>query len=304
MLNQMKSKFLVGAILVFLGAVFFAGKAILVRYNFIHYHADAVSLLALRMLFSAPFYLVILFFQNRKQEDVPKLSRKEWIWMLLIGLVGYYLASIFDFWGLSYVTAAIERIVLFVYPTIVVILSGIFLNKKIQKIQYLALVITYIGVFIAFIPDLQIGMQKNVIIGASLVFLSAFTYSLYLMGSGEMIPRVGPQRFTCYAMLISTGMVVIHYWVSVGHGLFSLPMEVYCLSIVMAIFTTVIPSFMISEGIRRIGSSNASIIGSIGPVATIVMASSFLGEKINVWQVIGTIIVLGGVLMISWKGKK
>ena len=98
MLNQMKSKFLVGAILVFLGAVFFAGKAILVRYNFIHYHADAVSLLALRMLFSAPFYLVILFFQNRKQEDVPKLSSKEWIWMLLIGLVGYYLASIFDFW--------------------------------------------------------------------------------------------------------------------------------------------------------------------------------------------------------------
>jgi drug/metabolite transporter (DMT)-like permease len=178
------------------------------------------------------------------------------------------------------------------------------LNKKIQKIQYLALVITYIGVFIAFIPDLQIGMQKNVIIGASLVFLSAFTYALYLMGSGEMIPRVGPQRFTCYAMLISTGMVVIHYWVSVGHGLFSLPMEVYGLSIVMAIFTTVIPSFMISEGIRRIGSSNASIIGSIGPVATIVMASSFLGEKINVWQVIGTIIVLGGVLMISWKGKK
>jgi drug/metabolite transporter (DMT)-like permease len=304
MFNQMKSKFLVGAILVFLGAVFFAGKAILVRYNFIHYHADAVSLLALRMLFSAPFYLVILFFQNRKQEDVPKLSRKEWIWMLLIGLVGYYLASIFDFWGLSYVTAAIERIVLFVYPTIVVILSGIFLNKKIQRIQYLALVITYIGVFIAFIPDLQIGMQKNVIIGASLVFLSAFTYALYLMGSGEMIPRVGPQRFTCYAMLISTGMVVIHYWVSVGHGLFSLPMEVYGLSIVMAIFTTVIPSFMISEGIRRIGSSNASIIGSIGPVATIVMASSFLGEKINVWQVIGTIIVLGGVLMISWKGKK
>ena len=304
MLNQMKSKFLVGAILVFLGAVFFAGKAILVRYNFIHYHADAVSLLALRMLFSAPFYLVILFFQNRKQEDVPKLSRKEWIWMLLIGLVGYYLASIFDFWGLSYVTAAIERIVLFVYPTIVVILSGIFLNKKIQRIQYIALVITYIGVFIAFIPDLQIGMQKNVIIGASLVFLSAFTYALYLMGSGEMIPRVGPQRFTCYAMLISTGMVVIHYWVSVGHGLFSLPMEVYGLSIVMAIFTTVIPSFMISEGIRRIGSSNASIIGSIGPVATIVMASSFLGEKINVWQVIGTIIVLGGVLMISWKGKK
>lgn len=304
MLNQMKSKFLVGAILVFLGAVFFAGKAILVRYNFIHYHADAVSLLALRMLFSAPFYLVILFFQNRKQEDVPKLSRKEWIWMLLIGLVGYYLASIFDFWGLSYVTAAIERIVLFVYPTIVVILSGIFLNKKIQKIQYIALVITYIGVFIAFVPDLQIGMQKNVIIGASLVFLSAFTYALYLMGSGEMIPRVGPQRFTCYAMLISTGMVVIHYWVSVGHGLFSLPMEVYGLSIVMAIFTTVIPSFMISEGIRRIGSSNASIIGSIGPVATIVMASSFLGEKINVWQVIGTIIVLGGVLMISWKGKK
>lgn len=297
------SKFLVGAFLVFLGAVAFAGKAILVRYNYIHFHVDTVSLLALRMLFSAPFYLIILYFQNRKTADVPHLSANEWAWMLVIGLVGYYLAAFFDFWGLSFITASVERLILFIYPTIVVILSAIFLKKPIFKIQYIALIITYLGVMSSFIPDLQMGLQKNLIIGSSLIFLSALTYSLYIIGSGEMIPKVGSLRFTCYAMLISTAMIIVHYFLAVNGNLFAYQSGVYWLSAVMAVFTTVIPSFMISEGIKRIGSGNASIIGSIGPVATIIMANIFLGEVISTWQIFGTLVVLGGVLMVSWKGK-
>ena len=296
--------YLIGVLLVVIGSICFAGKAVLVRYNYIHYHVDTVSLLALRMLFSTPFYLIILFFQNRKQSEVPKLTRKQWLGMLFIGLVGYYLASFFDFWGLSYITASVERLILFIYPTIVVILSAIFLKKIIHKIQYLALFITYMGVAFAFVPDLRMGMQKDLLIGSSLIFLSAVTYAIYLIGSGEMIPKVGALRFTCYAMLISTFMIIIHYSISVGGNLFGYQSKVYWLSIIMAVFTTVIPSFMISEGIKRIGSGNASIIASIGPIATIIMANIFLGEIISSWQTVGTLIVLGGVLMISWKGKR
>jgi drug/metabolite transporter (DMT)-like permease len=296
--------FFIGAALVVLGSVLFAGKAVLVRYNYIHFKVDTVPLLALRMLFSAPFYAVILYFQNRKQSEVPKLMGKEWLWMMGISLVGYYLASFFDFWGLAYITASIERLVLFIYPTLVVVISAIFFKKPIHKIQYIALIITYLGVVISFIPDIQMGMQKDLIIGVTLIFLSSLTYALYLIGSGEMIPKIGSLRFTCYAMLISTMMIMVHYSITIGGGLFSYQSDVYVLSMVMAVFTTVIPSFMISEGIKRIGSGNASIIGSIGPIATIIMANIFLGEIITSWQIIGTFVVLGGVLMISWKGKK
>lgn len=298
-----KAKYFVGVILVLTGAVLFAGKAVLVKYNYIHYHVDTVSLLALRMLFSAPFYLIILFFQQKKEEQV-KLTARQWFWMFAIGLVGYYLASLFDFWGLNYITASVERLILFIYPTIVVVVSAIFLEKPIHKIQYVALVITYLGVALAFIPDLKLGLQKDLVIGSFLIFLSAFTYALFLVGSGEMIQKVGALRFTCYSMLISTGMVIIHYLASVGKGLLSYEAGAYWLSLSMAVFSTVIPSFMISEGIKRIGSGNASIIGSIGPVATIIMANTFLEEQISAWQLTGTFVVLFGVLMISWKGKK
>jgi drug/metabolite transporter (DMT)-like permease len=303
-MQNTKKQFFIGVALVVIGSVLFAGKAVLVRYNYIHFKVDTVPLLALRMLFSAPFYAVILYFQNRKQSEVPKLTGKEWLWMLAIGLVGYYLAAFFDFWGLKYITASVERLILFIYPTLVVIISTIFLKKTIYKIHYIALIITYLGVAVSFIPDLQMGLQKDLIIGSTLVFLSSLTYSLYLIGSGEMIPKIGSLRFTCYAMLISTVMVILHYFVSIGGNLFAYQSGVYWLSIVMAIFTTVIPSFLISDGIKRIGSGNASIIGSIGPITTIIMANIFLGELINSWQIIGTFVVLGGVLMISWKGKK
>ncbi|MBC7408811.1 MAG: EamA family transporter [Arcicella sp.] len=205
--------------------------------------------------------------------------------------------------SISYITASVERLILFIYPTIVVILSTIFLKKTIHKIQYLALVITYLGVAFAFVPRLRKSSANDLRIGSSLIFLSAVTYAIYLIGSGEMIPKVGALRFTCYAMLISTFMIIIHYSISVGGNLFGYQSAVYWLSITMAVFTTVIPSFMISEGIKRIGSGNASIIASIGPIATIIMANIFLGEIISSWQTVGTLIVLGGILMISWKGK-
>ena len=297
-----------GAAMVFIGAIMFAGKAVIVKWLYLHSTVDTVSLLSLRMLFSLPFYISILVWNKSRTEVTNKLSRKEWIAMMGIGLVGYYLASLFDFWGLSYISASIERLVLFIYPTLVVIISATFFKKRIQKIQYIALIITYLGIFVAFIPDFKLGIQKNMALGSFLIFMSALTYAIYLIGNGEMVRRIGTTLFTCYAMIISTVMILIHYCIYISlvqhksiFEIFQFSANVYLLGLLMALFCTVIPSFLISDGIKRIGSSNGAIIGSVGPVATIFMATYFLGETFNMWQIAGTCFILLGVLMISKK---
>jgi drug/metabolite transporter (DMT)-like permease len=304
MLNKHISSSFIGAFYVFLGAIMFAGKAVIVKYLYMHHEIDKVSMLTLRMVFSMPFYAAILLWNLKTNKKIVTLTTKDWLWMVAIGLLGYYLASYFDFWGLQYITAGIERLVLFVYPTLVVLIGAIFLKKKINNIQKIALVVTYLGLFVAFIPDIQIGLQKNMVFGSFLIFLSALTYALYLIGNGEMVKKIGSLLFTCYALLISTAMVIIHYYVSIGHGIFDFPKQIYVLSLIMAVFCTVIPSFLISDGIKRIGAGNTAIIGSVGPVATIFMASYFLDESFSGWQIVGTIFVLMGVLMISLKGNE
>jgi drug/metabolite transporter (DMT)-like permease len=302
MAKSVSVNYSVGVLFVFLGAIMFGGKAVIVKWLYIHYPIDTVSLLALRMLFSLPFYLVILFWDKLKFPSDIRLTKKEWAIMLAIGLLGYYLASFFDFWGLQYISAGLERLLLFIYPTLVVIISAIFFNKKIQRIQYIALIITYLGILLAFVPELQIGIQKNLILGAFLIFMSALTYALYLIGNGEMVKKIGTTLFTCYAMIISTVMVIIHYWAtSSTMGLTDFEPIVYRNCFIMAVFCTVIPSFLISEGIKRIGSGNTAIIGSIGPMATIFLASYFLNENFNNWQIAGTAFIMAGVLMISVK---
>ncbi len=301
MIRKSNSKYIIGVILILIGAVMFAGKAVIVKWLYIHHPIDTVSLLALRMLFSLPFYLGILLWNKIKYPFNIRLSQKEWVLMLAIGLLGYYLASFFDFWGLQYISAGLERLVLFIYPTLVLVISAIFFKKKIKSIQYIALIITYLGIVLAFIPEIHLGMQKNLLLGAFLIFLSALTYALYLIGNGEMVKKIGTTLFTCYAMLISTAMVIIHYYLTAKTNLFHYEPIVYQQSMIMAVFCTVIPSFLVSEGIKRVDSGNAAIIGSVGPMATIFMATYFLNETFNGWQIAGTICILIGVLMISVK---
>lgn len=285
----------------FLGAVLFSAKAIFVKLAY-QYNIDPVSLLTLRMVLSLPFFLLMGYFSGRNQKT-ESVKKKEWVQIFLLGMVGYYLASLFDFQGLQYISAGLERLILFVYPTIVVILTAILYKKPIQRLQYLALGMTYIGIFIAFVYDAGVGSQKNVGLGAILVFLSAVTYAIYLIGSGKMIPKVGTVRFTAYAMSFSSLAVILHSLIFNGMNIWDFQKEVYYISALMAIFATVIPSFLISGGIKMIGSDNASIIGSIGPVSTIILAYIFLGEEISISQIIGTVFVLAGVLIISLRKK-
>lgn len=297
-----KYKTLLGSSLVFFGAICFSTKAVIVKLAYQH-TIDPVSLLALRMVFSLPFFLIIGFLSGRK-EDKTNLVKSEWIKIILLGIIGYYLASLFDFQGLQYITASLERLILFVYPTMVVIITAIIYRNPIKSNQYIALGLTYIGIFIAFAFDVSLQGQRNIGIGALLIFGSAFSYAIYLVGSGSMIPKVGILRFTSYAMSFSAFAVIIHAYFINGLNIWNYSPEVYTLSIFMAILSTVIPSFLISGGIKLIGSNNASIIASIGPISTIVLANIFLDETISISQLIGTLFVLMGVLMITLKGNR
>lgn len=287
-----------GALLAITGIVMFSAKAIMVKLGY-RYDVDTVTLLLLRMIFALPVYLIISIRETKKRNSYS-LTRKDILSVIGLGFVGYYLASYFDFYGLQFISASLERLILFVYPTLVIIISLLALKRNATKIQIYAIVITYAGIFIAFADDLDVhgnGLWK----GTIFIFLSALTYAIYLVGSGEMIPKLGSVRFTAYAMTVSCVIVILHYLATNNFEVFRQPWEVYALSFAMAAVSTVIPSFLISEAIKKIGASNFAIYGSIGPISTIVLAIIFLGERIDLIQIAGTIIVIFGVSIINLK---
>jgi drug/metabolite transporter (DMT)-like permease len=281
----------VGVMLAVVGIVMFSAKAVLVKLAY-GYGVDAVSLLLLRMVFALPIYLLIGLRQWRSVGT--GLRAKDHLALIVLGIVGYYLASYFDFYGLQFITASLERLILFIYPTLVVFISALFFKKRITKKQMLAVPITYFGVFIAFYHGVLLEGEQ-VYYGGVFIFLSALTYAVYLAGSGQLIPKLGPVFFTAYAMVVSCIAVIAHYLITNEYDLLTLPKPVYGLGFAMAIISTVIPSFLISEAIKRMGASNFAIIGSVGPVSTIILAAIFLGERITAYQIIGTAIVIVGV---------
>ncbi|MDN5215463.1 DMT family transporter [Fulvivirgaceae bacterium BMA12] len=298
-----RKKYLIGAVIVFIGAILFSAKAVLIKLAYRH-PVDAISLLTLRMLMALPFYLLVNIYLSSKTRQ-QKLTEKAYLSVIILGVSGYYLASFFDFYGLKFITASLERLILFIYPTFVVIITALVFKKAISWLQILAIFMTYAGILVIVTNDLNMEDQKDVWLGGGLILLSALTFAIYLVGSGEIIPKIGSLRFTAMAMSVSAVCVILHYLV--GHSaaaMLNFPREVYWLSLIIALFCTVLPSFLLSEGILRIGSSNASIIGGIGPVSTIVLAYFFLGERITWMQIIGTVFVIAGVLVISLKNKK
>jgi drug/metabolite transporter (DMT)-like permease len=280
------------------GIVMFSAKAIMVKLAY-RYDADALTVLLLRMLFSLPFYIFFAW-RSGSKANIYQLNRRDYLLLIALGFVGYYLASYFDFYGLKFITASLERLILFVYPTLVILITWIYFKIKPTRLQVYAIIMTYSGIFLALANDLTFsgdGLWKGVV----LIFLSAFTYALYLVGSGAMIPRIGPVRFTSYAMIVSCVMVILHYSIENTTEVLHQPWQVYALGLAMAIFSTVVPSFLISEAIKRIGASNFAIYGSLGPISTIILAIIFLGEILDVFQIAGTVVVIAGVSMINVK---
>jgi drug/metabolite transporter (DMT)-like permease len=303
--KQSQKYFLGGVILALSGAICFSTKAIFVKLAYRDTVVDAISLLALRMIFSLPFFVVSAYASSSKQSNV-KFTPRQWVSVAVIGCLGYYISSLLDFLGLQYVTAGIERLILFIYPTLVMLMSSLIFKERIKHIQWVALVITYVGLLIAFFSevDLQSSQSAEFILGSVLIFICAFTYAAYIVGSGRLIPMVGAAKFNSYAMSFASLGVLLHFFINSGSSLWAFPLEVYIYGLLMAILSTVIPSYLVVEGIKRIGSDNAAIVGSIGPVSTLILAYFFLQEKISLFQIIGTIMILFGVLLVSGQKRK
>src|SRR5690606_7132915 len=231
-----------------------------------------------------------------------KFTLTQWLAVAFIGCIGYYVSSLLDFLGLQYVSAGIERLILFIYPTLVLLMSSLIFKVQIKKYQWIAIAITYAGLLIAFWGEATFDTSNpDFYKGAILIFICAITYAVYIVGSGRIIPHVGASKFNSYAMTFACLGVLIHFWLVSDTSLFNYEIEVYYYSIAMAILSTVVPSYLVTQGIKRIGSDNAAIIGSIGPVSTIIQAYIFLHEPILVLQLAGTALILIGVLMIGRK---
>ncbi|QXP71677.1 DMT family transporter [Polaribacter sp. R2A056_3_33] len=298
---MMKKNFWLGVFLGVLGIVLFSSKAVMVKLAY-KYNVDAITMLLLRMLFSFPFYVVIAYLYRNKNKEI-KTTKSDYYWVVFFGVVGYYLASYFDFEGLTYIKASLERIILFVYPTIVILLNRLFFKQPITKFQALAIFLSYLGIVIAFSDEVDVS-GNNVYLGGFFVLLSAITYASYLVGSGWLIPKFGVVKFTAYAMLVSCFCVFIHFSFMGETDLFNLPWQVYGFGLLIAVFATVIPSFLVSTSIKMISSSNFAIVAGVGPISTIVLASFFLGERLTLLQFLGAFLVIIGIVITSLKQAK
>jgi drug/metabolite transporter (DMT)-like permease len=291
-----------------LGTILFSTKAILIKLCFKTTNIDASSLLMLRMLFALPFYAAAMWYYFANQQ-LKKVKPSTYFAAGLIGLLGYYVSSLFDFIGLQYVSASIERIILFIYPTLAILLNLLIFKVAITKRQWLAILITYIGIGLAYWGELnQIPDTKMFFFGTWMILLCAITFAFYLVGSGKIIPKIGAPQFTSLSMLAASVGIFIHYFVTHQQGIASivdmpiLYSSSVWLVIALAIIGTVIPSFLMSGGMKRIGSNDLAIITSIGPVSTLFQARWILNEAFSWEQILGTVFVVLGVILVKKVG--
>jgi drug/metabolite transporter (DMT)-like permease len=289
----------IGPLFAVIGTLGFSFKAILIKLAYAWHPVDALTLLALRMLYSAPFFVAMAWWASRRPGNEP-LQRRDWIRLAALGFVGYYLASLLDFMGLAYISAALERLVLFLYPTMVVLLSALLLKKPVARATVFALLLSYGGIVFVFWHDLRVaGDAGAVATGGALVFGSAFCYAVYLVGAGDLIGRIGSTRFIALAMLASTAFVLAQFALSRPLAALDVPGSIHALSLAMAVFSTVLPTWLVAEAIRRIGANGTSLVGSLGPVFTIGMGAVILGEPLHAVQLLGAALVLAGVLLVT-----
>jgi drug/metabolite transporter (DMT)-like permease len=259
------------------------------------------------MLIALPFYLVVLYLTKPKIKG--EITKAHYIWAIAMGLLGYYMSSLFDFVGLQYVSAGIERIILFVYPTLAVVINRLLFKVAISKRQWQSILITYIGIGIAYWGEFHLMPNTALFIyGSIMVLLCGITYAFYLVGTGKLVPVIGASQYTSIAMIAASVGIFTHYIiVGLWDGMtnpfnYHIPSNIICYVIALAIVATVIPSFLLSSGMKRVGSNNLAIITSIGPVATVFQANWILGETFTWQQMVGTSLVIIGVLHIKKVG--
>lgn len=281
-------------------SVFFCSKGVFIKSAYA-LGADPVSLLTLRMLYALPFFALAGWISSRRK---PRLTGRQWVAVLWLGFVGYYVSAMVNFAGLQFISVGLERMVLYTYPSLVLLGSVIFLRKRVSRRMIGAMLIAYLGIVIAFQGEATGGSGlKDTLLGVGLVFTSAVTYAIFVMSSGKVIEQLGPIRFTSLVVGASCLFVIIHF--GINNALVkaeTIPVGVHRWAVVLAIFGTVIPSFLLGIGLRRAGAQRFAIIGTVGPIATILLAWLLLGEALNQLQICGFILTMvGGLLVTVWK---
>lgn len=280
------------------GSIGFSGKTVIVKLAY-QYGVDPLTLLALRMLFSLPFFLLMAWWAGGSG---LRMTSGDWVAVIGLGFLGYYLGSYLDFAGLQHVSAGLGRLILYLYPTIVVLLSALVLRQAIRGKHVLSLALSYGGIALVFNAETGLGDDlARVMLGAGLVFASAVTYAVYLIAGSRIVQKLGSMRFTAYASSAASCFVLAHFAALRGPAQLVVAHEVYWIVLVMAVFSTVLPLWLMAEGLRRIGANQVALVGCIGPLSTIVFARIFLGEPITLIQLAGAGLVLAGVIIISVK---
>lgn len=289
-----------GAGMVMLSAMCFSAKAVFAKLAY-RYGADASTVLTLRLAFALPFFLLTAIYAERRTHK--RLTRREWQQLALLGIFGYYLASLFDFLGLQYISASLERLILFLYPTLVILMNALFHREAVGKHLLSALALSYGGIALVFIHDLHSGGDQ-VWLGSTLVFLGAITYAFYLSGSQPLIQRHGSLRITSHVLVIACLSMLLQFTLEQDFARLHQPWQVIALCAATGIVATVLPAFLLTAGIRRLGSSRAALIGTVGPVSTLVLANLVLNETITLLQLLGSVLVLLGVWRVSQQTRK
>lgn len=297
-----------GIICAIVGAIAFSGKSIIIKLAYQH-GVDAVTLLMFRMLFAMPFFVVIGLWAGRGK---AALTWRDWLGVLLLAFVGYYLGSFLDFAGLQYITASLGRLIMYLNPTLVLLIGFFVLGKRVSLRQAGAMAVSYAGIALVFGHELYLtGAAKNALaahdiwLGSGLVFLAALSYAVYLLYSGELVKRVGGIRLASLATSVAALMCVLQFVLlrSLDMALQAQPVVLW-LSLLNAVVCTVLPVLLVMMAVERIGPALASQIGMIGPVATLAMGAVVLDEPLTLWVMVGTVLVIGGVWFVAKFGQQ
>ena len=280
--------------LAFLGSIAFSGKAIIVKLAY-HYGVDAVTLIMYRMLFALPIFALMAWWASRGK---PPLTRNDWLGVLGLGVTGYYLASFLDFAGLAYISASLERLILYLNPTLVVALGWVLYRRGIRWPQAAGMLVSYGGVLLVFGHEATL-QGNNAAWGALLVFLSAVSYAIYMVYSGEMVKRLGAIRLVGLATTVACLCCIGQFLVLRPLGAAVVAPEVIWLSVLNATLCTAVPVLMVMMAIERIGPGMAAQAGMVGPLSTILMGVWILGEPFTIWVAAGTALVMAGIFIFT-----
>lgn len=276
------------------GSIAFSGKAIIAKLAYTH-GVDAVTLLMWRMLLALPLFGLMAWWAGRGKAP---LTRADWLGVLGLGFSGYYLASYLDFWGLEYISASLERLILYLNPTLVLVLGWFLFKKRITQRQGVAMAISYCGVILVFGHELELA-GPHAAWGALLVFLSAVSYAVYLTYSGQLVQRLGSLRLVGLATSVASGLCLLQFVLLRPLASAWVPEPVLWLSLLNATACTVLPVLMVMMAVERIGAGLTAQTGMIGPMSTLMMGVWILDEPFNAWIIAGTVLVLGGVFWVT-----